>query len=415
MPTTDRKSAIVLNVDGLRTGMLGPYGNTWFDTPSFNRLAADSTVYHQCIAQTPNLERAYQSMWTGQHPAVLAAGGQREPAALPPWPEDSLFLTDRPDLPMAGIETVFDRVVQVGLPQTAAELVDSVEATTLARFFAESIDWIRNQPDASLFWLDCQGMFGNWDAPYSFRASAVDADDPDAPTLCQPPVGRFHEDSDDPDQLLGYQQAYAGQVMLLDQCLGVLLEELESLGRLQQTLVCVYASRGYPLGEHGVVGSDGSLLNSESIHVPLMIRWPHPHLAAIRNHQLVHPGMLPGVLQAWLAGDPEDRDSPGQFHLPRNLSAPSPHRKTELIFSVGHSPDHPIEAIQTHAWKLIRGNGKQLFVRPDDVWEVNDVHSRCFDVTTSLEALLDSGAERLMEGGSFLDQPLADALAWGFE
>ena len=393
--------------------MLGPYGNTWFDTPSFNRLAADSRVYHQCIAQTPNLKRAYQSMWSGEHPASLSAREPTGSAVTIPGVEETVFLTDRPTLPMAGIETRFDRVIQVGPTQNSTELMDSVEATTLARFFAESIDWIRNLPEASLFWLDCQGMLGSWDAPYHFRSSIVDTDDPDAPLFCQPPSGPFCEASDDPDLLLGYQQAYAGQVMLLDQCLGILLEELESLGRLQHTLICLYASRGYPLGEHGVVGGDPSLLNSESIHVPLMIRWPGGLRAATRNHQLVYPGMLPHILQAWFEGDPLVGDTEAPFAPPSERAGESLHRKTEIIFSVCDSGGTRSESLQTHAWKLIRSNGTRLYVRPDDLWEVNDVHSRCMNITNSLEALLDAGAKRLLAGEPFLEKPLADELAWG--
>ena len=71
------------------------------------------------------------------------------------------------------------------------------------------------------------------------------------------------------------------------------------------------------------------------------------------------------------------------------------------------------ESLQTHAWKLIRSNGTRLYVRPDDLWEVNDVHSRCMNITNSLEALLDAGVKRLLAGEPFLEKPLADELAWG--
>jgi len=416
MPTTDRRSAIILNIDGLRTGMLGPYGNTWFDTPSFNRFAADSIVYQQCIAQTPNPDLAYQSMLTGQHPAALMQGDQGDSAnVLPDLQDDTIFLTDRPALPAAGIEDLFDRVIQVGQPHPATELVDSVEQATIARFFAESIDWIQNHPDASLFWLDCQGLFGSWDAPYRFRALSVDPDDPDAPTLCDPPSAQFNAKSDDPDQLLGCQQAYAGQVMLLDQCLGVLLEELENFNRLHRTLVCIYSSSGYPLGEHGVVGCYRPILNSESIHVPLMIRWPGSSLAAIRDHNLVHPGILPSVLRAWFEAEAPDLNTRELFQLHQCFSDLVPNKKTQAIFSICDSSSHRLEALQTHAWKLIRGNGTRLYVRPDDIWEVNDIHSRCMDVTRSLEALMDSGIQRLNSGKPFLGEPLADELAFGVE
>ena len=35
-------NAVVLVVDGLGAAMLGAYGNTWFETPNLDRLAARS-------------------------------------------------------------------------------------------------------------------------------------------------------------------------------------------------------------------------------------------------------------------------------------------------------------------------------------------------------------------------------------
>ncbi len=48
------------------------------------------------------------------------------------------------------------------------------------------------------------------------------------------------------------------------------------------------------------------------------------------------------------------------------------------------------QAIQTHAWKLIRHGSKcELYAKPDDRWEVNDVSRRCPHIVESLAGLLD--------------------------
>src|SRR5215510_6364278 len=60
-------SAIVLVIDRLGAGWLGPYGNTWLDTPNFNRLAARSLLCETVLTDSPDLAVACRSFWTGRH------------------------------------------------------------------------------------------------------------------------------------------------------------------------------------------------------------------------------------------------------------------------------------------------------------------------------------------------------------
>ena len=79
---------------------------------------------------------------------------------------------------------------------------------------------------------------------------------------------------------------------------------------------------------------------------------------------------------------------------------------SEAIQSVSDRlPEKPCEAvvvcngdtqsIQTHAWKLIRSDSggqrprRELFAKPDDRWEVNDVSRRCPQIVEALSNLLD--------------------------
>ncbi|MCA9271095.1 MAG: hypothetical protein KDA41_21585, partial [Planctomycetales bacterium] len=67
------RSAVVVVVDRLGAGWLGPYGCTWVDTPHFNRLAAESAIFENCLALSPNVADAYAAWWTGRHPGVAAS------------------------------------------------------------------------------------------------------------------------------------------------------------------------------------------------------------------------------------------------------------------------------------------------------------------------------------------------------
>jgi arylsulfatase A-like enzyme len=67
------RSAVVIVVDRLGAGFLGPYGNTWLDTPAVNSLASRSLLVETVIADSPVLADACGSYWTGRH--ALASGG----------------------------------------------------------------------------------------------------------------------------------------------------------------------------------------------------------------------------------------------------------------------------------------------------------------------------------------------------
>ena len=69
-------------------------------------------------------------------------------------------------------------------------------------------------------------MAGPWDAPLALRQQFADEDDPEPPEFVEPP-DRVLPDDFDPDELLGITHAYAGQVALVDLCLGMLLDAID--------------------------------------------------------------------------------------------------------------------------------------------------------------------------------------------
>ncbi|MGO9597265.1 MAG: sulfatase [Isosphaeraceae bacterium] len=67
--------------------------------------------------------------------------------------------------------------------------------------------------------------------------------------------------------------AYDDGIAYLDEHLGLLFDDLERVGRLDNTLVIVTADHGEHLGEHQLYGHASSLYDAE-IHVPLLIFLP---------------------------------------------------------------------------------------------------------------------------------------------
>ena len=97
--------------------------------------------------------------------------------------------------------------------------------------------------------------------------------DPPPPDSAEVP-DRLLDDNPDPDDVWGVSQSYAGQVSLLDTCLGALEDFLQGSPLASDTLFALTSARGFPLGEHGRIGPCDDALYGELVHVPLALRFP---------------------------------------------------------------------------------------------------------------------------------------------
>src|SRR5262249_52799942 len=95
--------------------------------------------------------------------------------------------------------------------------------------------------------------------------------------------------------VLQLQNTYAAAVTVFDAQLGALFEALA----LDETLLCVMARSGLPLGEHGMIGAPRPWLHDELVHVPLLMRLPLGKDAGTRVSALTQPvDLLPTFLDA---------------------------------------------------------------------------------------------------------------------
>ncbi len=501
--STAPRNAVVLVVDQLTASMLGPYGNTLFETTNFNRLAARSLLFDFAFANSPSLSEAYQSFFSfgknrsdGSRESDVDSDWDCLPSTLASYGVDTVLLTDEESVgehPQAR----FDRVISFQ-HTTAAQSASSAAETQLASFFAQAAAWLTEEMSpGSLCWLHSRGLSGDWDAPYQYRQRLADSDDPDPPTFVKSPELWLNPDDVDPDELLGLQQASAAQVVLLDEFLGVLLDLMEGQPGWESTLFCLVSPRGCALGEHGLAGA-GAQLFEESVHVPFLVCPPaavdpvRPDLAvedlneplsigdeatadlptvdssaatfdqvselrlastlrATRSSVLVQPDLVSRIAHDWVSegltdvqwlkpnADPSKTDqsnsdtgenaeqvalvedagtfdgnegeNPDAF-MDRlaKIASVLPDKRTEYVLISSNEQD----SLQTHAWKLIRSRmgGVQLYSKPDDRCEVNDVSDRCSDIVRKMTVLMD----HLLEEGKperSRQVKLSDDLAFG--
>lgn len=386
MRSMNRRSAIVIVVDRLGAGYLGPYGNTWVETPAFNRLASQSLVWEFSIGTTPTLAGLYRSLGTGRHP--LQPDSEARPSL---WEQlqaagiHTALLTDEPLLPQLNMSGAFQERIEHPC-ENLQQAAESIEQTQMCQMFIAALDWLAQRPDEFCLLLHCRGMASSWDAPREYRERFADEEDPPVPDFIEPPRRSLGQDVD-PDEIWGITQAYAGQVALLDVCLEMLLDWLaENQGKLPgETLFVVTSPRGYPLGEHGHLGERGDWLHEEVLHAPLLIRFPDQRFAMQRCQMLTEPADLHCTLAEWF-DVPAIAGSTGRSLL--TPFSPDANLDRECVVSVLDD----FRSIRTPAWFLRRklDETPELYAKPDDRWEVNEVAARCGSTAEEL-------ADRLTE------------------
>jgi hypothetical protein len=376
----------------LGSGYLGPYGNTWIDTPSFNRLAAESLLFEFAMTDSTHLPTVYRSYWQAVHAMQRDAQGEYLAQALKQTTVHTALITDDPSVASLPGSELFDEKVAVEMPE-AAEAAAEAGQTQLARLFAKVLHWLEQAPEPYLLWVHARAMDGPWDGPLELRNQYAEEDDPLPPQIVQPPVQKLARDCD-PDQALGFTHAYAGQVSLLDDCLGAFLDAAGKLGLDGDTALILTSPRGYPLGEHGRVGAHDESLYCESVHVPYLVRYPGGTHAAQRSRGLMQPAQIRAAVLQWLGLS----DSPTPFFDPDPVDGPVCDRACAIAGGY--------RSIRTPAWYLHRSPdaGCQLFAKPDDRWEVNEISDRCGDVVEELNRLLDEFEQAVQVGGGELSR-----------
>lgn len=357
--------SIVVTIEGLRASALGAYGNTWYPTLGLDRLAAESCVYDGCYIASPDRQAAL-----GLFAQSIAS------AANSP---EGVAVTDCGDS-IAALGLVVEGVRRIE-PPTPKLPADSIEEAHIARMCAELLDAIASQPTPpSLAWLHLRGMLGPWDAPHALAVELCDEDDPQPLPSTQRQVivaeGSYTLPAD-----VVFQEScrYAAQVIALDTCIEGLLMGLDAHFGEHGFDFLLAGLSGYSLGEQGKLGGDPmTSVYSSGRHIPLLARRADGAGRLHRDASLLTESLMAGGLSQGTISD----DPAAEVFLRGNGSA----------------------ALRTPDWLLISQPGSyELYAKPDDRWEANDVASRCATEVDSLAARLESILDRTTDNPVFSD------------
>jgi hypothetical protein len=284
---------------------------------------------------------------------------------------------------------VFDRhIAESPDPGTAANLWSFAHPhRTRLSTLAEALHQLGPEPWRLV--VACDHLTPPWTIPQDvFEAYIEDeedaTDDSDREPITpwtDPPIGWF--DRDDAASWEYLHSSVAAALTTFDAEFGQALDLLRDRG-FDRTAAWVFtAARGYPLGEHGMLGPFRPWLHEELVHLPLIVRLPGGAQAGRRISALTQPADV----AAWPGGGLASLlDGSVDSLRTRAVSRWQVHGAAEW-------------AVRTADWAYLwpryqppedEPRAPQLYRKPDDYWEVNDVALQHPDVVEELDQALRS-------------------------
>ncbi|HEV7499227.1 MAG TPA: sulfatase, partial [Vicinamibacteria bacterium] len=275
-------NVLLVVLDAGRADHFGAYGYARATTPHIDRLAREGVVFERVFTPAAYTLGAMASVWTSQYPDRHHA----EVSFSARLPANRLTLAEL--LSAQGIRTAgfvsntiaggfngFDR----GFSEFHEVWRD--QATSTADGIARTVPaWLAHPPAGRFFaYVHFREPHCPYDPPppYDTRFGPDGPIPRDLRGACGPGTwiidvnqGRRPLSAAERDHLV---RLYDGNLAFADDVLGGIRAALEKAGLLERTIVIVTADHGEAMFEHGWIGHNVQLYD-ESIHVPLIVRFP---------------------------------------------------------------------------------------------------------------------------------------------
>lgn len=273
-----RMNLLLISLDTVRPDALGCYGSDRAHTPVLDRVANEGVRFENAFTPMPITRPAHVSMFTGMEPEhhgvldnsstgldgsvptlaeVLSSSGYRTGGFISAMVLDKKWGLDRGfDLYDKGRYMLADRLRFLIKPPRYVtflwptrgllrwlDLNPLVAVREGALTVAEAVDWIRIEDSRPFF-----AFVHLFDAHWPYRPSPKHAErflrpgDPPLENLPKLPKSVEHKDL--------WQRMYEAEVSYADDLVGVLLDELASLGVENRSAVVVVSDHGESFGEY---------------------------------------------------------------------------------------------------------------------------------------------------------------------
>ncbi|HZG75679.1 MAG TPA: choline-sulfatase [Paenibacillus sp.] len=443
MPTA-QPNILMIMVDQMAYDCIGALGHPVVRTPNLDKLVERGVAFENAYCNSPLCAPSRASFVTGRLPSRIAAydNGSELPASAP------TFLHA---LRRAGYETVLSGKMHfVGPDQLHGfehRLVRDIHATG----FELTPDWSRGaypNPGTGVRRLKQHAGLDDWNnhlaydekvanralekirdlgrlkpnerRPFFLCASFFHPHDPfvitekywnmykdvdvplpragAAPLESMHPFDRWiqthHELDTHPlteEELIANRRAYYGMVTYIDDKVGQLVDELERMGLLEETIVMVTSDHGEMLGEHGMWFKRTYF--DPSAKVPLVVSWPARFQAgAVREEVVSLVDLAATIVDAAGAKDAAIGACDGDSFLPLLQGEAAPWKDEVVCEYYGEGALRPMAFVRQGRYKYVHVQGHEplLFDLANDPDELrNEAGNPSFaDVERRLRARL---------------------------
>ncbi|MEM7308977.1 MAG: sulfatase-like hydrolase/transferase [Planctomycetota bacterium] len=286
------RSAVLITLDTTRRDALSCYGAPAGLTPHLDALAAEALIYDDARTVAPITLPAHASMLTGLYPP---RHGVRD-NSLTPLPAAATTVAERAEA--AGMQTAaFVAAIVLndvyGVDQGFGVYDQPTGAVSGEHRYAERSG--AEVAAAAVRWLEQRDR----EQPFLLWVHFFDPHGPN-----EPPREHLDRAGGDP---------YLGDVALMDDAVGVLLDALRADPAWEDTLVLVVGDHGEGRGEHGEETHSNFVYDS-TLGVPFLLRDPDGHRAGERTEELATVAdVYPTLMEALSLGNPGDVDGVSLF------------------------------------------------------------------------------------------------------
>lgn len=392
---------VVRTVDGLGISGLAPYGDEWIAMPRWNALSAESVVFDWHYADNPDPALARRSWRDGRF---------RLPPTLEHVSDDLLHILRQADVKLFLVNDT---------QQVDPAFLQGWDSVTCVNGLDELLDALPEilaqvaAADRALLWIATDRLLPPWDFPDELfdRYFDVPPEELEEGQVIEPwpdpPIGPL-----DPNDLILWDRLQASRAAALsafDAETGLVNDLLWEHGLGSDTLWVLTGSGGYPLGEHGQIGFGTPNLHNEAIHLPLIMKLPNAREAGRRVLGFSQSvDLMPTLFDAFNLAVPTSCHGQSLWPMVRGEVRDI----RGWVCSGSAINGTTIHAVRTEDWGLmlpIEPEGEpQLYQKPDDRYEVNDLRQPHIDAADALTDWLRGFAEAASQPGALVTAELPD-------
>ena len=243
---------ILISVDTLRADHLPAYGYRGVETPSLDAFRQDAVLFENAYSQVPLTLPSHTAIMTGLLPPQ---NGVRDNLgyALGPKPATIAATLKEKGYATGGAVSTIVLSHATGVSRGFDFYEDNIEPTKMS----QSISRVQRGGN------DTQAILAEWVAGHSGK-----------PFFAFLHLFEPHSPYEPPEPYLSrYKLRYDGEIARADEIVGTFLKFLKDSGVYDRALIVFLSDHGEGLDDHGE-DEHGVLIYRESIHIPLMVKFP---------------------------------------------------------------------------------------------------------------------------------------------